>query len=331
MKTYNGIMVIGDVVLSNTRPGRRLDEGFSDLAFKKLEISLNMARDNNLKPIIIGSLTKKSFEISIYSRLISLLSSRNILIIAGENEYRGAGTLINPHSTAKLLSESGIVDLAEESHVHEKIIISTDVGNETVCLLTVPERLNAPANIGINEGVNPGEKVILLSKSNEDFALNEETSAIIAKDKHEWPGCDLFITEKSNPDKSIDLCGRTTWLSTGPLVRHQIEHEPFEPCVWICRTLNSPEKIVLEHERHVFDMEGFVSDAVQKSYDSSEFTAMLKEESIRAQEEISDDKFLEKELSDIYSKIDTPLEAREIITNLMNQTNDPASALTGVF
>lgn len=331
MKNYKGVMFIGDTVLSNTRPGRRLDENFSEIAFNKLENALNIAKGDNLKPVIIGSLTKRPFEISVYSRLIPLLSGRDILMIAGANEYKGAGTLINPHSTGKLLHESGIISLAEEAGISEKILINTVNGAETVCLLSVPERQAAPVNIGLQEGVKTGERVIILAKGSSEFDLNDELDPSIKKEAFEWPGCDLFVTEKMHANGDLKTVGRTTWLNTGPLVRHQIEHESAEPRVWVWHPGVAPEAVSIKHDRHVFDIDGFASEVVQDAYDSSEFTQMLKNESIRAQENTQDSTFLDDELKNIFQEKSVSPDAREIVFELMGKTTNPASALEGVF
>lgn len=331
MKTYNGLLIIGDAFLSSTRPGRRLDDDFQMVALAKIAKCLSHAKSSGLKPIFVGSLTRKTFEVGVFSKLIHLLSGADVLVVAGDSEYKPKSGEINPHSTCKLLADSGIIRLAEEPGIAESILISTSAGKRPVCLFAVPQGHSTPANMGFKEGVHKGETVFVLAK------LANERSTTVSEEpgpdsrSSEWPGVSYYVTNALNVQEPIRKIGRTTWLSTGPLVRTHVGEISAIPSAWEWTPETDFTRVVIEHASHVFDDEGFASKAVAKAYKNSEFTQLLKSESKRASQSTSCENFIENETAQIYKEINLSIESREIIDEYIRKTASPSNILEGVF
>lgn len=332
MPSYKGIMFIGDVMLSRTKPGRRMEDDFYSIAEGKLVEALDYARENNLKPVIVGSLVKKSFEIFVYSRLIKILEGRSVLVIASKNEYKGAGSIINDHSSVKLLHDSGIIKLCEESKICEKIKIKTDNNDYIVNIFGCPERDVAPNSFGQYEGIKEDELTVLACKSMSEEESSLNYSEQIERDSFNWPGCDLVVTDKLNEEFNYTNAGNTEWLYTGPLVRTLVEHDELTPKYWIWQPGMKPQEEIPSHERHVFDVEGIASEDVQVAYGSSEFSIMLREQSELAKQNIGEgENFIEKELSQINNEFSVSLESREIIDNIYKLTSTTSNPLEGII
>lgn len=329
IKTYSGILFIGDVLASKSRPGRRIDEDYFETVFKKLSFALNHAEKNNLKPVIVGRLCRKKFEVTSYARLITELTGKNVTVLAGANEFIGASTTLNPHSQASLLAKSGVINLCSEPGVIERIHISDGHNTKSVALYGVPEKHPAPKSLGLQEGIMDGEEAILIRKGrNYDFE-NEDGVGEIEIDIQDWPGCSLFVSDNGPFQKGVTSSEKTKWLNTGPMVRTKIDEDGHEPFIW-SYSIEGIEKVSIPHEKHIFDLEGLFSQATQKEYQSSEFTTMLKQATSRSTQDMPEN-FIVGEISQIYDERETGHEVREIIQSLIDFTSNPSSALDGIF
>jgi hypothetical protein len=331
MKKYNGIMLIGDISASSTRPGRRIDGDFFNLSTKKIAISISIAKERNLKVVILGSLVAKAFEVGMLSKLINILQGYDVLVIAGSTEYKQKTTTINPYSTCKLLSDSGIINLAELSGISEVVTIKSKIGDKNVCLYAAPEWQPTPANIGLREGVKKGEIVFVLSRATNVNPIHDQDNDEGRIVNSDWPGVSYYVTNESNVEEPIRRIGSTTWLKTGPLVRTSIREKNYIPCVWEWNPDTEFTKIEIDHEKFVFDDEGFASETTQKIYKSSDFIKILKKESKRVASHETAENFIESEIEQIYKEINISSKSREIIDEYVRKTSAPSNMLEGLF
>lgn len=331
MKTYNGILIVGDSLISGSRPGRRLDTDFMQTAISKVAQCIAIAQERNLKLIFNGAITRKNFEIGVFSKLIHLFSGKDVLVVAGDSEYKPKSLDINPHSTCKLLSDSGIIKLAEKGGIAEKILISTTKGIKSICLYAVPEGGSTPANIGLQEGINRGDTVFILSRlMNEKTILDEDDGEQDIR-LTEWPGASYYVTNRTNQKEPIRKVGRTTWLHTGPLVRTHVREAHITPCAWEWNPETDFNIIEINHSAYIFDDSGFASKSTSASYKNSEFTRLLKDESKRASLAMPTENFIEAELANIYQELKLSIPSREIIDSYIRKTETPSNILDGVF
>ncbi|WP_137297095.1 hypothetical protein [Psychromonas sp. SP041] len=326
---FSGILFIGDVLASKGRPGRRLDEDYFETAFKKLKFSLDYAKNNNLKPVIVGRLSRKRFEVTTYARLIAELSGRGVLVMAGTNEFIGASQALNGHSQSALLEKSGIITLCSSPGVIEKIRITDGTNEKIASIYGVPEKHDSPEILGVEQGVLDGEIGIIVKKSRNYEFDNEADEKELVINPKEWPGCDLFVSDKGPFATGTTKADKTVWLNTGPMVRTDIGFDGHAPLVWEYK-LCGVSAVSVPHEKHVFDMEGLASSTVQQEYARSEFTSMLKEAATRSADSYPED-FINEEVNMIYSEKDTVIDVRNIIEALVKVTTSSSKLLNGTF
>jgi len=324
MKKYSGLLFIGDVNLSKSKPGRRLDDNFYAIAKHKLLESLDHAEKNNLKPIIIGKLLKRVFEISVYSDLINILKGRDVLVISSSNELKGGLRLPNAHSSLNLLSKSNVITLSNEPELVEKILINGFVVN----LFSSPEYMGHPINFGIAEGVNESEKTVLLFKSMSDDVSSKDYVEEISKEKNNIPGCDLVVNNRMSADEHYYFAGKTGWLDTGPLVRSELFECNLTPKFWVWSPEKDPTFETPSYEKHIFDESGLTEDKINNVHKSSEFSNLLREQSEKAKNgELDSENFIENELKEIMADKDCDFETSEIIRDIFNQTKTMLSPI----
>lgn len=325
---YSGLMFIGDVFFSKVRPARRLDDDFLNTVIGKMNFVLNYAKSQNLKPIIIGSLVKKKFEIAAYSQLINLLNGHNALVVAGENEYVGASTIINEHSQCKLLADSGIIELVSKNGFCCNINVLKNNDVQKIGIFAYPEKTNIDTNI-INEvKANEVDYSIILAKgkTTSSFFVKED---IEDKVKKGIKGVDLFVSDKGQFNLPIKY-ENTTFATTSPLLRSTVEQDSLTPKVLVLHSNYTLENISVPCEKCIFDMQGFEIKNKQNSYKQSEFTQMLKNEALKAKNKISTNDFIANELKDIFSKNNTDINVVKIIDKLRETTESDINLMDGI-
>lgn len=316
---YKGLLFIGDALISNTKPGRRSDDNYLKVVRDKLLYSLEIAREKNLKPIILGGLTNKTFEVRVLSALVEILVERDVLVLASNHDYvRGEETL-NPNSTLGIIQASRIASVITHTGFAGQIEI--DLGNnetKTVSLYSVAESGAIPNSLGFKEGVTEESIGIIIARANIMQEGDESTSNI---QPYEIPGCHLVACGLTRLPYGPNKLSNTTWLAPGALSRTDADQDAMKPTVWEWSPESGLNSHIVPHQASVMDLSGLASDRVKEAYTNSAFATLLREETLRANDSDDNTDILDEEMTNIFKDKKTGLDCREIIMNLKKQTD----------
>lgn len=318
-KLHNGLLFIGDPLLSTTRPGRRKDDDFLGVISEKLLYCLNLAKEKNLQPIILGGLTNRTFEIKVLSRLMEVIKGHNPYVLASKQDFIKGKEELNPNSTAGILSLSGMAT----------VIVHTGLSG----IINISNGKNGPLNISLysvmEDGVIPSSITsisddcmnIIISRCEVSNGTEESSGTI----PHEIDNCALIV---SGNNKLPINCGdeiNTTWLVPGPLARTESSQDSMEPTVWSWTPGTGLFAHIIPHQASVMDTTGLTSEKIQEVYTNSQFATLLREEARSASSTDESKDLLEEEIKKLLSEKEVRLESREIVYELKKQTDGKES------
>lgn len=127
---FNGLLLMGDLMLSGTNPPDRIGGDYFNEIRTKLEYALALAKEKNLLPVLAGTLTLQSFEISVYEYLIRTLLDSSSTVVTDEKESE-------PGTVSHLLTSSRVVDS-----------LSTINPSKAICIQGVPYNLTFKMSLG---------------------------------------------------------------------------------------------------------------------------------------------------------------------------------------
>lgn len=308
-----GFLWIGDPHITARKPGRRLDDSFLDTTIYKLEQALDIAKENDLIPVITGDLVDIAYEHKVIVPLIKALMGRGAITLVGNHDFKD-GSLKN--TTLEILSASEVLEPLVTADDIKIFDIESGSGVEKIRICNVPEGSPIPDTLPTDEGV----RTILLTHDNIEFDSSKNYPGMV-KPK-EIPGCELVVNGHMHMAKEPVQQGLTTWFNPGNIVRLSVNLRDHKPSVWAWYPDRDMERYELKHKEHVFDLSGYSADSIEKvEYNESDFARLLGEQAKEALERPQSDKgdFLEETLQATFDRL-SPSEATiAIINNLKTQ------------
>jgi predicted phosphodiesterase len=251
MGIISGLLFIGDPHLSSRKPGRRTDKDFPGTVLGKLDQAFQIARKEDLLPVLLGDLftTADDNNLSMLSRLLKLLREHfehggaTPVSLVGNHDMKDVR--LSMDAALAVVRESGLMTLLEDAEP-----------------LTIPGVATLwPLSYGQAGGIhemdgrllNTGLPVIALTHA--DFAFQGAYPG--AAPLVEIPGVCMVVNghmHKPAPDVRI---GETLWCNPGNITRMSVDCEADQPSVWSWRNGDTNlTRHVLKHERVVFDRTG---------------------------------------------------------------------------
>jgi hypothetical protein len=283
-KSYSGFLFIGDCNLSDTAPGCRSGD-YLDAVLSKIKWALDKSLELNLKPVFLGTFTKKKFELNVFYKLISVLSGYNALI------FSGSGSDIEVSSTIGILKQLEIIDCGASTN--GSIKASIDINGIATGIKYIPKSMDFPAS---GDG-----SIIVTNKSIESSPKIGECPLVVScfdstPDHGEMPGY-RFISTGKLARRSPDCSNPVIFTVSGELSEINLLNVPCEEIEDL-----SPTQLASD---------------ITKAYKSSEFARLIQEESIRASKQQSDENYLANELNKISLEMNLQSAPFIILSNLL--------------
>jgi len=219
MPEEKGLLFIGDPHLSSRAPGFRKDD-YPATILEKLRWSLNYARENHLRPILLGDLFDFPRDNAnwLIVRLLPLLEDETLAIYGNHDCKENA---LDENDTLSILVHANKIRLLDESRVwsgvmdgREVVVGGTSWGQK------LPESFDPEAARPLQRlGLSVREiapLVFWICHHDLKFPGQEEFTRI---DCREIPGIDFIINGHIHRDMGRFQTGKTTWLNPGNISR----------------------------------------------------------------------------------------------------------------
>jgi len=262
--SINGFLFLGPTIMVPSAPGRRIDSDYAAAVSRKVAYALDHAKKHGLKPVFLGPLSNKKFDVRVLASWLNVLDGEKPYCLVRRDDIKGGE--LDQHSLIGVLAAAGKIEPIGISN--EPVGVSVvDAGQEsTVYLYPIKEGDKTPNSLGFDEGLPIGHETLitayvpLVDKSNADGVTPREI-----------PGASLVVNGWSDAE-SVSNQGATRFVDTGPVTRINSLYEEAEP-VGYTWTKKGLERLVLPHEKHVF--EHAIESAFNESNTESDFVQMF--------------------------------------------------------
>ena len=322
---YDGLLVVGKINASLTKPGRKITDDFLGECVHRVNEALSYAKENNLRPVFLGGLTKKVFEVKVLSALMKEFIGANAIILADAKDCLTNSSIINPNSTLGIISSAQVATVVTD----RGIIGNIKTGSKVIELYAVPETASIPTSLGVTEGLGMDNNAVMLTSIEiKEHTCNQDESASI--EAFEIWGCGVVFNGKSALPGTTEA-GGTNWVNAGALVRTLVEEESARPTLWHWTPENGPRPIELDSEEYVFDHSGIDITKDTAIVTDSDFASILKRETAKLSDVNDDESTLKEVAIDVISDLKPNEEATKIITGLVSEVMESQKEVPQLF
>lgn len=204
--SYGGLLFIGDPHVAASPPGYRLDD-YTQAILEKLAVSLGIAREYNLLPIILGDLfhLPRNNPNSLLVTLIDLFRPSYPFVLVGNHDKHEA-RLTRDVSLA-VIQAARVIRLIDRAGP----VCSLQVGGRRVFLGASPDWTPIPSR------VDRGAYEVVIWLTHHDLGFPGYDAARVPL--KEIPGVDLVVNGHLHTPKPPRQCGSTTWFNPGGIAR----------------------------------------------------------------------------------------------------------------
>lgn len=203
---YAGLLFIGDPHVAASPPGYRLDD-YTRAILGKLAVSLEIAREHNLLPLILGDLfhLPRNNPNSLLVELIELFRAGLPFVLVGNHDKHEA-RLTRDVSLA-VLEAAKVIRLIDRAGP----VCSLQVADSRVLLGASPDWTPLPRR------VDRGDHEVVIWLTHHDLGFPGYDAARVPL--KEIPGVDMVINGHLHTPKPPRQCGGTTWFNPGGIAR----------------------------------------------------------------------------------------------------------------
>ena len=303
----DGILFIGDPHITACKPGRRTDEDFLETSLDKLRQGLDIAKINNLIPVITGDLVDSEYERKTIVPLIQALYGHDAIILGGNHDRKQLK--VKGDTTLSILKASKICRIIDEPGLVQDVTLD----GTKVSLYMVPYGYEIPSDI---RDECSGEKVVMVTHADIDLDGSFNFPGMIKP--FQIKGCDLVVNGHLHLEQSPISLGGTLWTNPGNILRMSVDCRGHVPAVhaWVPKK-DGLRKFTLEYMEDVFDMSGYIppkDKALVLQDMESKFAKLLKEQSGLQKNQTTNGDMIQEEMDTIFSE-KSYSEATEIIIN----------------
>lgn len=224
---YAGLLFIGDPHVAASPPGYRLDD-YTKAILEKLAVSLDIARDHNLLPIILGDLfhLPRNNPNSLLVALIDLFRPSYPFVLVGNHDKHEA-RLTRDVSLA-VLQAARVIRLIDRAGP----ACSLQIAGRQVFLGASPDWTPIPSQ------VDKGFHEVVIWLTHHDLGFPGYDAARVPL--KEIPGVDMVVNGHLHTPKPPRKCGGTTWFNPGGIARIALSSHTrnLAPSVFIWRPPN---------------------------------------------------------------------------------------------
>lgn len=297
----NGVLFIGDLLINTSAPGRRIDDDFLSAVITKLTFALNLCKEKELVPIIVGQAFYKSFDVKVLTEIIPVLKESGAYFLPSMVDSKGSIESVLPKSNLGILLATDTVNIIDNENPLSLIIKnqkcnfhSSNTGNKFQASLE-DSKIN----------------VLLLRQPNieSEDQINEMS---------DFQNIDMIINAGTRLEGNEILSNNKTWKNIGPSVRTHLESEEYSPKVFEWNPTTGFKEYILPHNVHVMNHNAITQNIEEQNLVKSDFALMMKEEMIRLEQE-NDSDLIETELTEILISMDSSIEIKDQISALQKE------------
>lgn len=316
VREVGGLLFIGDPHLSSRKPGRRKDENFGATVLGKLEYLIDVCNDRRLLPVFLGDMFDTAVEADeqLKTKLVRILRRCWTLPISNVGNHDIRNALLTDGDTLAVIAESGVIKVCVHSGAFETVRIA----DKTVGIGATPYGQDFPVDARPYFG--KVDQIIWLT--HHDIAFENPYPGSVAPQA--IAGCKLVVNGHMHLYKRPMKAGGTIWFNPGNITRQAIDAIEHEPAAYALLAAGNLEKVVVPHEKAVFDLTGKLVGAIspgeapreEPEDGESAFVSLLKAGSSMEMVRSDDGSILLEEIEDKFSRESTSAEVRSIILSL---------------
>lgn len=316
---FDGLLFVGDLHLSSTRPGRRVDD-YAAAGLAKLSQSARIARERNLYPVCLGDLFHRPREndLVLLSRLMQVLREfpAPLLVLAGSHDR--TETWFTDKDAGHFLEQAGALRLIETAGK----VVTLMCGGKPVHLWGTPAGCRVPESVvAAREGYN-------VMVTHHDFDFNGLYPG--AEELREIANCGLMVNGHMHTPTPMVIKGMTACHNPGSVMRVSVDLRKHRPVVsaWTPAHGASLESIPLAAADDVFDLTGkeayaadprALKDSLPKGHRLSTFASKLRDAEAMEAERTDDGAVLIEELDAYFKLFDKPDNLKRYLTGLVSE------------
>jgi predicted phosphodiesterase len=243
-----GFLFIGDPHVTSKRPGRRKDD-FLASVLGKLQVAAEIARREDLMPVILGDLFHRAGENHwpTISRLTAVLQQFHVVPLCLGGNHDKDERQLTEVDALQYLDQVGVLRVVDGA-CREALILDTPAGR--MALWAAPYGAQLPESI-----TSDADQVVLIT--HHDLAF--EGCYPGSSELYEIPGCDLVVNGHMHKTAPSVQKGQTNWHCPGNIEPLSIDCRDHVPSVWSWMGGNAKQgltQFVLPHEKDCFDLTG---------------------------------------------------------------------------
>lgn len=272
--SINGFLFIGDPHMDSRTPSKRTDPLFYETVGQKLLQCAEIAKKNNLYPIILGDLLnrKRDSDPRMIVKLMQVLNAFPYRPIMPVGNHEKNHTHVSNEDVLSIMVESKSIHLLEQSGIAalfkvqgRKILVG---GTEYGC--SIPEKLETDID---------HDFCLWLTHHDINFFNQQQDDLIEPK---EILGIDLLVNGHIHTWYKPIVLGTTTFFNPGNITRMTIKDENHEPSVYSITEFSKDKKLKFERHHLKYDKKIFkvvVEEASEEEQKSLlYFTQEIKQE-----------------------------------------------------
>jgi predicted phosphodiesterase len=332
MRECDGLAFIGDPHICSIKPGykygRRTDDDYPETIFGKLRFIIDHCNKNRLIPVFLGDMFDKAFEPSkaIETRLLRLLKTSWTQPISNVGNHDIKNKILTDNDSLKYLEEAGAIRVAVYSGVLDTFVI----GGKTVAIGATPYGQDIPTDA--RHYFPKADTIIWLT--HHDLAF--EGTYPGAQELHAIKGCRLAVNGHMHIEKERRAVGGTTWFNPGNIVRQAVDAILHVPAINVLTIAGRLEKVVIPHDKSVFDLTGKLIDSISpgeipkglsadEQVDSA-FVSLLQADSSMEMGQTQDGSILLEDIQAKFKRDNTDDFVKSIVMNVLQKSVERRAA-----
>lgn len=324
IKGYDGLLFIGDPHVWSKKPGKRLDENFTDVVLDKLNQAVDIALKENLYMIVLGDLFHVDDEnnIEMLTKLTRIFRRLKDPLASVEGNHEKSQIGLSDDVAMSLLREANVVYTMEKNANHFHFVID----GKNVVVGSTPYGSKIPESVSISDKIED-PFVIWLTHENLDFG--ESYPGVIPI--KEIKGVSMLVNGHIHKTKKSKLYGEMMAHNPGNITRLSSDCADHVPSVWKWnpKLEKNLEQIKLNYKKDVFDLIGkqievevapsMIKDEMT-AQETSKFVQKMEQQLLEEQDRTDDGEYIKQSIRALALAMQVDEEFTKDILELTEET-----------
>jgi hypothetical protein len=332
MRECEGLAFIGDPHVCSLKPGyrfgRRTDKDYPETILGKLKFIIDHCNQHRLVPVFLGDMYDNPVEPDerIKTRLLRLLKTSWTKPITNVGNHDIRNQILTDGDSLKYLEEAGVIRVAVYSGALDTFII----GDKTVAVGATPFGQDIPTDA--RHYFPKADTIIWLT--HHDLAFDGAYPG--AHELRGIKGCKLAINGHMHIAKELRPVNGTTWFNPGNIVRQAVDAMEHVPSITVLNAEGRLKKVVIPHEKGVFDLTGKLIDSISpgeipkdmsaEDKADSAFVSLLQADSSMDLGQTQDGAILKDEIHAKFKRDNTNDNVKSIVLNVLQRSVERRTA-----